>query len=174
MDPRHTEVEVLATGQPNQAILLWSQSGAVNAVTATGASVGTPRAVLTGALDQYTATSLGDGHIVLDWFQQENGVNSLMVDVIDASTLKGSIQDLGPASGDAHLVAVGDGGFAASWMLNGQYEARGYDGHGDYGPIANVIGDFVGVDAQGQIVAVGPDGHGGAMMQHYSVSFTGV
>src|SRR5262249_39343904 len=117
---------------------------------------------------------LGNGDIVLDWFQKENGVNSLMVDVINTSTLKGVIQDLGPASGDAHLVSVGNGAFAASWMLNNQYQARGYDGHGDYGPVAGVIGHFMGWDASGHIVAVGPDGHGGAMMQHYSVSFTGV
>lgn len=173
-DPYHSQIEVMPTGLANQAILMWSQGGNVEAVTATGSSVGSASSIITGTLDQYTATSLGNGDIVLDWFQSQNGVNSLMVDVINASTLQGSIQDLGPASGDAHLVAVGNGGFAASWMLNGQYEARGYDGKGDYGPVASVTGDFVGVDSQGQIVAVGPDGHGGAMMQHYSVSFTGV
>ncbi len=172
-DPWHTQIEVLAGANTEQAILLWSQGGALWGVEAQGSAIGTPTALLAGSLDATKAVALSNGDIALAWIETDSGVRHVWADVINPATMTGVLQELGQGDSDLHLVAVG-AGFAASWQSAGQYEARGYDGAGNYGPVASVSGDFIGVDAAGQIVAVGPDGHGGALLQHYNVSFTGI
>jgi beta-glucanase (GH16 family) len=170
-DPWHTQIKLIPTGQPDQAVLLWSQGGAIWGVTATGSTVGTATPIIAGSLNQVTETTLSNGNIVLTWLQHDNGVQDLWAEVVSPSTLRGTAVELGQADGQVHVVATADGGFAASWHLGSQIEARGYDGHGDYGAVASVSGDFLGFDATtGQIVAVGPDGHGGAVLQHYTLT----
>ncbi len=172
-DPWHTEIQVIATGQTDQALLLWSQGGAVWGVTATGASVGTPTPLIVGALDQVKETALSNGDVALTWLQTSNGVQDLWAEVLNPATMKGTQEELGAADGNVHLVALPQGAFAVSWHSGGQIYAEAYDGVGDYGNVIPVSGDFLGLDSSGQIVAVGANASGAAVLQHYAVTLVG-
>jgi hypothetical protein len=168
-DPWHTELKVIATGQAGDALLLWSQGGAINGAYAHGATIDAPQGLIVGALDDTTQTALSDGHILLTWLQTDNGVQDLWSEILDPATMTATRQELGAADGGAHVVALDNGAFAASWHLNGQVEARGYDGSGHYGPVTTVAGDFVARDASGDVVAVYAAPDGSALLQHYAM-----
>jgi len=168
-DPWHTELKVIATGQPGDALLLWSQGGAISGAYAHGATIDAPRGLIVGSLDQTTQTALSDGHILLTWLQSDNGVQDLWGEILDPSTMTAARQEFGAADGGASVVALNSGAFAVSWHLGGQVEARGYDGQGHYGPVTTVAGDFVARDAANDVVSVYSAPDGSALLQHYAM-----
>jgi beta-glucanase (GH16 family) len=166
-DPWHTELKVIATSQPGDALLLWSQGGAINGAYAHGATIDPATPLIVGNLDDTTQTALSDGHILLTWLQTDNGVQNLWSEILDPSTMTGVRQELGTADGQVHVIALDHGAYAASWHLGGQIEARGYDGSGHYGPTTTVAGDFVARDISGDLVSVYHAADGSALLQHY-------
>jgi hypothetical protein len=70
-------------------------------------------------------------------------------------------------------VALSGGGFAISWRVDdpdGFTEARLFDRQGRGGAAFDAEGDFVGVDAQGRVVAARIDGAGEVFVQLYGAS----
>jgi hypothetical protein len=175
-DPWHTTLEVIATGQPGDALMLWSQGGAINGAYAHGSVIDPATPLIVGDLATTTQTALSDSHVLLTWLQSDNGVQDLWAEILDPTTMTGAQQELGPADGTVHVVALPNGGYAASWHLGAQIDARAYDGAGNYGAVTTVAGDFVGADTTGDIAAIYQDPvTGAAILQHYAVtSFLGV
>jgi len=171
-DPWHTEINILSTGEPGQAMLLWSQGGAIFGVFANGSTIGETTTLLTGNLSDTTQTALSDGHILLTWMTGTGDDLFLWAEIIDPTDMTITKQRIGATDADAqvHVVATEDGGFAISWHDEGQIYGRAYDGSDDYGPTTTVAGDFLGVDENGLIVTVYDDGSGGALIQHYSIA----
>ncbi|MDB5461437.1 MAG: exsH, partial [Caulobacteraceae bacterium] len=169
-DPWHTELKVIATGSPSEALMLWSQGGAINGAFAHGSTIDAATPLIVGNLDNTTQTALSDGHIVLTWLQTDNGVQDLWAEILDPHTMTGVRQELGPADGGMSVIALDNGGYAASWHLGGQIEARAYDGSGHYGATTTVAGDFVSRDSAGEVVSVYQAPDGSAMLQHYAMT----
>lgn len=169
-DPWNTQLKVIGTGNSGEALMLWSQGGAINGAFAHGSVIDPATPLIVGNLNDTTQTALGDGHIVLTWLQSDNGVQDLWAEILDPATMTGARQQLGPASGQVHVEALGNGAYAASWHLGNQIEARGYDGSGHYGPVTQVAGDFVGRDPSGDVVAIYQAADGSAMLQHYAMT----
>lgn len=169
-DPWHTELKVLATGKSGEALLLWSQGGAIHAAFAHGSTIDAPTTLMVGDLGQTTQTALSDGSFLLTWLQDDNGVQDLWAKSINPYTMQGTTEELGAADGFASVVPLAHGAYAVSWRLGDQVEARAYDGEGHIGAITTVAGDFVGADASGQIVSIYHDANGGALMQHYAMT----
>jgi hypothetical protein len=169
-DPWHTELKVIATGHPGEALMLWSQGGAINGAFAHGSTIDAAQPLIVGNLDSTTQTALSDGHILLTWLQTDNGVQDLWAEILDPATMSGARQELGAADGQVKVVALDNGGYAASWHLGGVIDARGYDGQGHYGSVSAVAGDFVGRDSHGDVTAVYSAPDGSAMLQHYNMT----
>jgi beta-glucanase (GH16 family) len=169
-DPWHTELKVIATGEAGDALMLWSQGGAINGAYAHGSTIDAATPLIVGNLDNTTQTALSDGHILLTWLQTDNGVQDLWSEILDPSTMTGSRQELGAADGQVNVIALDHGGYAASWHLGSQIEARGYDGSGHYGPTTTVAGDFVARDSSGEVVAIYQAPDGSALLQHYAMT----
>jgi hypothetical protein len=151
--------------------LLWSQGGAVWGAFANGANVSQPTVLTVGALSDYTETTLTDGNILLTWVNPTSaGKSEMWAEVFNPSSFQWSRELLGLGDGNLHVVALASGGFAASWQDGTQIDARAYDGHGDYGPQTTVLGQFLGLDAAGDVVTVYSDASGHALMQHYHVT----
>lgn len=172
-DPWHTQMQVVATGQPDQAVLFWSHSGQVWGALANGSTIESAHLIFVGSLQGMTETALSNGHILLSWLQTDNGVQDLWVENLDPTTMTGPQEELGAADGGQKVVALANGAFAVSWHSGSQIEARAYDGHGSYGPVDTVSGDFLGLDSSGHIVVVGRDAQGDAVLQHYTVNLNG-
>jgi beta-glucanase (GH16 family) len=166
-DPWHTQIEVLATGQADQAVVMWSQGGGVWAALDNAGALGAPKWVGAGALNGMTETMLSDGKIALTWVQTDNGVQDVWAEVVNPATMTIAQHLLGAGSGQAHLVATANGGFAVSWRSGGAIEALGYHGDGDWGAVSQVSGDFLGLDSSGNLVAIGHTASGAATIQHY-------
>ena len=169
-DPWHTQTKVFSTGAAGDALLLWSQGGAVFGSFAHGSTVGPATALLVGDLDHTTQTPLTDGRVVLTWMQQDSGVNDLWAEIIDPANMTWARQLLGPADGDVHVVPMSAGAFAVSWHHGAEIDARAYDGQGQYGLATAVAGDLYGVDASGDLVSVSTGADGLAHLQHYHVT----
>ena len=169
-DPWHTELKVLATGKNQEALMLWSQGGAIHAAFAHGSVIDAPVALMVGNLDDTHQTALTDGSFLLTWLQTDNGVQDLWAKSIDPYTMQGTTEELGPADGQGNVVALAHGAYAVSWHTGGQVEARAYDGEGHIGAITTVAGDFIGADASGDVVALYHDASGAALMQHYAMT----
>jgi len=170
-DPWNTEINILSTGETDQAMLLWSQGGAVFGAFANGSTIGETTTLLTGDLSETTQTALSDGNILLTFMRGEGEDQFLWTELIDPETMTITKQQIGAADpGDVSVVATDNGGFAISWHDEGEIFGRAYDGTGDYGPTTTVAGDFLGLDENGFIVTIYDDGHGGALMQHYSMA----
>lgn len=169
-DPWHTELKVIATGQPGDALMLWSQGGAISGAYAHGSAIDPATPLIVGNLDNTTQTALSDGHIVFTWLQTDGGVQNLWSEILDPATMTATRQELGSADGQVQVVALDHGAYAASWHSGGQIEARGYDGSGHYGPTTTVVGDFVARDAAGEVVSVYHAPDGGALLQHYAMT----
>jgi beta-glucanase (GH16 family) len=168
-DPWHTQMKVLPTGQPSEALLLWSQGGAIWTALANGTSIGAAKALGAGALDTFTETSLSDGKVVLTWVQKDAGVSDVWAEVLDPATMTLTQHLLGAGDGDAHVVATANGGFAVSWQNGAAIEGVGYHGDGAYGQAITVSGDFLGLDSSGHVVALGHATSGAATLQHYTL-----
>jgi beta-glucanase (GH16 family) len=168
-DPWHSQIQVMATGQADQAVMLWSQGGAVWGAFDDAGTVSAPRTLGVGSLSGMTETALSDGNVALAWTQTDNGVQDVWAEVLNTSTMTVSQHLMGAGSSQIHLVSTGNGGFAASWHDGAAIEAMGYAA-GVWTQAMGVSGDFVGVDLSGDVVAIGPAGSGGAMLQHYQLS----
>jgi beta-glucanase (GH16 family) len=167
-DPSHTQMAIVpSAASSGQAMLLWSQGGSVYGAGVNGSTVGTATKLFAGSLSQTTQTALSDGKVAMTWVQSVSGVNHVMADVIDPTTMTAVQHDLGAGSGGASLVATANGGFAVSWHNGSAIQASGYDGAGHYGTATAVSGDFVGVDSTGSVAAIGHDSSGSAILQHY-------
>jgi beta-glucanase (GH16 family) len=166
-DPWHTQIQVLATGQADQEVVLWSQGGAVWAAFDDAGAVGAPKWLGAGPLSAMTTTVLSNGNIALTWVQSDNGVQDVWAEVVNPTTMSVTQHLLGAGSGGAHVVATANGGFAVSWHAGATIQAVGCHGDGTWGVVGQVSGDFVGADAQGDVVAIGHDPSGAATMQHY-------
>ena len=169
-DPWHTELKVLATGQDGEALMLWSQGGAIHAAFAHGSVIDAPVALMVGNLDDTHQTALTDGSFLLTWLQTDNGVQDLWAKTINPHTMQGSTEELGPADAQGNVVALAHGAYAISWHSGGQVEARAYDGVGHIGALTTVAGDFIGADASGDVVALYHDASGAGFMQHYAMT----
>jgi beta-glucanase (GH16 family) len=168
-DPWHTEMKVISTG-PGDALMLWSQGGAINGAYAHGSTIDAATPLIVGALDNTTQTALSDGHILLTWLQTDSGVQDLWSEILNPSTMTGARQQLGQADGGMSVVALDNGAYAVSWHSGSQIMARGYDGEGHYGPTTTVAGDFVARDASGDVVSIYQGPGGTAMLQHYAMT----
>ena len=169
-DPWHTQMKVLATGRPQEALLLWSQGGAIHAAFAHGSGIDSQTTLMVGNLNDTTQTALSDGSFLLTWLQTDNGVQDLWAKSINPYTMHGATEELGPADGNVNIVPLAHGAFAASWHDNGQVYARAYDGQGHVGAITPILGDFIGADAAGEAVSVYHDPNGAALLQHYAMT----
>jgi beta-glucanase (GH16 family) len=169
-DPWHTQMELVATSQPHQALLLWSEGGAVWGAFANGSTVGQSTTLVVGALGDFTKTAMTDGKVLLTWVQAVPGPDEIWAELLQPDTLQWTRQLLGTGDGDIHVVALPDGGFAASWRDGAVIEARAYDGHGDYGPQTVVSGHFLGLDAAGHVVVVHDGANGAPILEHYEVT----
>ena len=169
-DPWHTQMEVAPTANSGEALLLWSQGGAVQGAFAQGSTIGTATPLIVGSLDMTTATTLTDGHVLLSWLQIDNGVQDLWDEVLNPADMTFTRQALGPADGGARVVALPHGGFAVSWHSGNAVMGRGYDGSGHYGPVTQVAGDFVGLDSSGHVLSVLSGVDGSALLQAYAMT----
>ncbi|RAK58446.1 hypothetical protein DJ021_00845 [Phenylobacterium hankyongense] len=154
---------------PGKTFAIWEDSGAVFGAVSDGSTLATPTALMAGTASQFigAGTWLTDGKVVFAYFQPNaSGGQDVWDMVFDPSKLTFVRQDLGPATGGVHFVATGDGGFAVSWHApDGTVQARGYDEYayggdvpGWYGPVRQVTGDFVGITADGHVIAANGSG----------------
>jgi beta-glucanase (GH16 family) len=164
-----TEVQMLGTGVHDQSLLLWSSGGSIYGSSFDGVVAQAPVVLASGALDGAKDAVLTDGKVALSWLETDNGVQHLWVEVVDPSTMQATKQDLGAADGSAHLVALAGGGFAESWHAGGAIEGMAYDGLGHFGSTIAVAGDFVGENSSGQVLAVGANASGQAVLQAYDL-----
>jgi beta-glucanase (GH16 family) len=168
-DPWHTQIQILKTAVPADAVVLWSQGGAVWGAVVEGATASTPKALGTGTLAAYSATALSDGSVALTWVQTDNGVSDVWVETLNAAGTSLSTHLLGAGTGGAHLVATANGGFAVSWHNGATIEGVVNHGADGYGDVTSVGGDFLGLDASGQVIALGHNASGGAVVLHYGL-----
>lgn len=164
-----TNVQLLATGVHDQSVAFWTSSGGLYAASFDGTGANTATQIVAGTPTGAQEAVLTNGDIAVSWFEVDNGVSHLWTEVLDPSTMTGTKQDMGAGDGGARLVALQGGGFAESWHSGSSVSGRAYDGLGHWGAATTVVGDFVGVDANGQLVAVGVNGAGQAVMQHYAL-----
>ncbi len=168
-DAAHTQIKILPTAVASESVLLWSQGGTVWSALANGASVGAATAVGTGSLAGFTETALSNGNVVLTWVQKDAGVSDVWAEVLNPTTMSVTEHLLGAGTGDAQVAAMANGGFAVSWHNGSTIEGVGYHGDGTYGQTIAVSGDFLGLDAAGQVVALGHAANGAATLQHYTL-----
>jgi len=74
------------------------------------------------------------------------------------------------ASGNAHVVALPDGGFAVSWTEGGQQKGEAFGANGELGPSLYLDGSVVGVNSSGELVSLNQTA-GSAAEQHYALSY---
>jgi hypothetical protein len=166
-DPWHTQIELLSTGNANQAVVLWSQGGAVWGAFDSSGTVSAPKALEVGSLSGMTETALSNGTVALAWTQSDNGVQDVWAGVLNPTTMALTQHLLGAGTGAVDVVATANGGFAASWHIGSTVMGAGYYGDGNYAQATPVSGDFVGVDSSGNVLALSHDATGQAALQHY-------
>jgi hypothetical protein len=166
-DPWHTEMRIIASDDPGEALLLWSEGGAIWGAFANGDSIGQATVLMVGSLSDTQQITLSDGRILFTWRQPAE--EEIWAQILDPETLAWERQMLGDGDGDIHVVAGPNGSYAASWRDGDIIEARAYDGHAAYGPQAIVDGHFLGFDANGFLVSVYTDDEGQGYLQHYQI-----
>ncbi|MDB5466928.1 MAG: exsH [Phenylobacterium sp.] len=157
-----------ATLPPGKTFVIWEDSGAVFGAVSDGATLGKATALMAGTASQFTGagTWLSDGKVAFSYLMPSASGHDAWAMVFDPVKLTFTRQDLGPATGEVHFVATAVGGFAVSWHApDGTVQARGYDEYayggdvpGWYGPVRQVTGDFVGVTADGHVIAANGSG----------------
>ncbi|WP_395671748.1 Calx-beta domain-containing protein [Phenylobacterium sp.] len=151
-----------ASGPSGQAFVIWEDAGAVFGAVSQGGVIGKATALMAGDSRVFTGsgTWLTDGKVALAYMK--TGEAWVMIFDPEKQTL--TRHELGTSSGDIDIVALANGGFAASWDgLDGKVYGRAYDGFaygakGWYGPTREVTGDFTGVTADGDVIAAAAGG----------------
>ena len=144
---------------PGDTFYVYNASGAVDVVNAQNGQLGTATTIIAGDVSQFNGgTWLTDGSVALTYYQVDNGVKDLWVAVLNQTTGELYKQELGPADGDVHLVALANDGFAVSWSSGGTitgiaYDAHAYDGKGWLGQTITLPGDLEGINSSGDLVA---------------------
>lgn len=170
-NPSQAAATLIATGAGNQTAVVWSDGGALSVAAVNGGSAGAPVALGAADLAHATETVLSNGRVAITYATLVGSAQHLIVAVFDASLdAIVSRTDLGASDGHVHVVATGSGGLALSWQSSGAYMGAAYDGQGHWGATTPVAGNFLGVSADGLIVAVGLNATGQEVMQHYSLS----
>ena len=144
---------------PGDTFYVYNASGAVNGVNAQNGQLGTPTTLIAGDVSQFNGgTWLTDGSVAVTFYQIDNGVQDLWVEVLNQATGALYKQELGHADGDVHIVPLANDGFAVSWSSGGTitgiaYDAHAYDGKGWLGQTITLPGDLEGINSAGDLVA---------------------
>jgi beta-glucanase (GH16 family)/Ca2+-binding RTX toxin-like protein len=155
-----------ATLPPGQTFVIWEDSGAVFGAVSNGSTLGTPTALMAGDSRVFTGsgTWLSDGKVALAYMAPDGGQQTAWVMIFDPAKNTFTKHELGVSTGDIDVVALKNGGFAASWdgadgkVYGRAFDAFAYDGKGWYGPTREVAGDFTGVTANGEVIATTASG----------------
>jgi beta-glucanase (GH16 family) len=145
---------------PGDTFYVYNASGAVDVVNAQNGQLGTATTIIAGDVSQFNGgTWLTDGSVALTYYQVDNGVKDLWIAVLNQATGELYKQELGPADGDVHIVALQNDGFAVSWSSGGgtingiAYDAHAYDGKGWLGQTITLPGDLQGINSAGDLIA---------------------
>ncbi|HEY8616172.1 family 16 glycosylhydrolase, partial [Phenylobacterium sp.] len=146
---------------PGQTFVIYEEAGAVFGAVSNGSTLGQPTALMAGDSRVFTGsgTWLSDGKVALAYMMPDGGVQTAWVMIFDPSKNTFTKHELGQSRGDIDVVALKNGGFAASWeghdgkTYGRAYDAFAYDGKGWYGPTREVAGDFTGVTAGGEVIS---------------------
>ncbi|MCR5879331.1 Calx-beta domain-containing protein [Phenylobacterium sp. J367] len=149
-----------------QAFVIWEDAGAVFGAVSNGQTLGEATPLMAGDSRVFTGsgTWLTDGKVALAYMMPDGGEPTAWVMIFDPARGTFTKHELGVSRGDIDIVALKNGGFAASWetpdgdTMGRAYDAFAYDGKGWYGPAREVAGDFTGVTANGEVIATTPSG----------------
>jgi beta-glucanase (GH16 family) len=152
-----TAADIPASGR---AFVVWEAGGQVRGAVSNDGYLDTPTTLAAGSVSQFTGegTFLTDGRVVLAHTGDDAGQTAVFSMIFDPSTHTVQDHELGVGSGQASIVALDDGNFAASWhtadgAIEGRaYNAYAYDAKGWWGPVRDLSADATGVDAQGQLI----------------------
>ncbi|HEX4192821.1 MAG TPA: glycoside hydrolase family 16 protein, partial [Stellaceae bacterium] len=112
---------------PGDTFYVYNASGAVDVANAQNGQLGTATTVIAGDVSQFNGgTWLTDGSVALTYYQTDSGVQDLWVAVLNQSTGEFYKQELGPASGNVHIVPLANDGFAVSWSNGGTITGIAY------------------------------------------------
>jgi hypothetical protein len=102
------------------------------------------------AMTEVAAAALADGtHAAVGWVDSGTDYVSLFDSTTDSFGPVIGL-DWGGAS-DIHVVALPDGGFAASWMNGGAYKGEVFAADGTGGGIISLAGDVTGITSSGDL-----------------------
>jgi hypothetical protein len=163
-----------ATTMPYAATAVGGATLAVrdNQVTIGGAAVATLPGEGSASVSGVAATGLADGSTAaVAWV--DSGTD--YVSLFNTAT-----NSFGPVIGldwggvsDLHLLALPDGGFAASWLIGGAYRGEVFDAAGNGGGVLSLAGDVAGIDSHGDLYTVGLNSSGQYVVQTYAINGAG-
>ena len=147
-----------------RAFLIWEDGGQVRGAESNDGALAAPTTLTAGNLSQFTGTGtfLSDGRVVLEEMGQDQGQPAAYALIFNPATDTFTQHELGPVSGtgQVHFIPTAHGDFVATWHdASGHVEARAYDAFayggepaGWWGPVRQLPGEAVGVDANGELI----------------------